>query len=257
MPVPGYIQSPLWDGHTPYAAGLDSWTTLHVPRGSVVLFNFTQISWIDCGASTRLYVYQGGREARHLVKTHWCHYNLPAPAIYNQTLHLHFRTGIINHFGDKGFRLSFGLHSVPRVLQKVDDSTHLVQDEFGETEFYERNNVWNCSVPFWEDYASYFPCNARWNCVRGEDEVDCPYNNYSMCDVGQVWVGRSCYKLDHRHYKRWKDAALRCIERGGALASLNTPDEWEMVQRYLPLRVYSSSWIGLKSFDAHASLMYS
>ena len=251
----GYIQSPLWDGHTPYSTGINSWAVLHVPRDFVVTLNFTDMSWQDCMPNTTLSIYQGGQNTRQLVKIHKCSSRMPALAMYNKTLHLNFITGIGNRLDDKGFRLNYALHMQARVLRKIDGRVGLLQDEFGEADFYELENLWNCSVSFWEDFASYFPCNGRWNCVNGEDEALCPHTNHSLCDLGQVSFGGSCYKYVHKHFERWKDAALGCTERGGALASLNTAGEWKIVEHYLHWQHVDKVLIGMKSFPAYTNLM--
>ena len=248
--VAGYIQSPLWDGHTPFATGLDSWAVLPVPRDSVVILSVTEISWVGCWTETTLSLHHGGRDERHT-----CQSSVRAVAIYDKTVHLHFRTGILNHFNNKGFKLAFSLHTLPRILQRASGNIQLVQDRFGDTDFYQRDNLWNCSVPFWDDFILHFPCNARWNCVNGEDEAHCPYTNHSMCDIGQIWIAESCYRHVHKHFPDWMDAAVGCNQRGGALASLQTVDEWETVKTYLAQVDGTSSWIGMKSFDAYSGMM--
>ncbi|KAK7485640.1 hypothetical protein BaRGS_00023089, partial [Batillaria attramentaria] len=105
---------------------------------------------------------------------------------------------------------------------------------------------WNCSRWFWT-FRRHFRCDFRQDCVNGEDERDCSYKNHT-CGEGWVLLEGKCY-LYVRDKQRlsWNDASAACHDRGGYLASLNTPDEYLAVVRFLAARSDGDVYIGLQS----------
>ncbi|KAL8624323.1 hypothetical protein ACOMHN_044754 [Nucella lapillus] len=251
----GYVQSPLWDDHTAYATGLDSWAEVEIPKAYGMMMSFSHLSLLTCHAS--LDIYQAGRDSAHFRTRVKCSKTLAAPAVYNQTVHLHFRSGQHNRKLGKGFRMTYTLVPLFELLQKVDvKGTRLVKDSFGQDGFYDKENLWNCSVSSWKEFVSHFPCNGRWNCVSGEDEQHCPYTNDDLCGPGQLWTNDSCHQLFAMEDScSWNQSSVICKQKGGQLSSLNSLYEWGIVARHLALKNKQNVFFGISTFSLSTSLI--
>ncbi|KAL8612895.1 hypothetical protein ACOMHN_034972 [Nucella lapillus] len=237
---------------TAYSTGLDSWAQVEVPKGRGMMMSFTQLSLSTCEAT--LDIYQAGRHSTHLRTRLRCPKRYIPPFIYNQTVHFHFRTGERNEFLGRGFRLVFTLHSLSKLLQRASKGTRLVKDRFGQDDFYDKDNLWNCSVSSWGEFIPHFPCNAKWNCVSGEDEVHCPYTDEDLCGPGQLGTKDSCHQLflDPGIYF-WNQSSLACMQKGGQLSGLNSAEKWGMVSRYLTLKHQQYAFFGISTFPVYTS----
>ncbi|XP_070198786.1 relaxin receptor 2-like [Littorina saxatilis] len=75
------------------------------------------------------------------------------------------------------FSLAFSFHQPDTVLPtRIDDG------------------VWNCSgVVNWTEVQVHYPCDVRRDCLGGEDEARCPYNNTEVCGTEGLLVSGRCY----------------------------------------------------------------
>ena len=178
-------------------------------------------------------VFLGGKTASHSAGK-YCG-SKPSVKQYNEAIHIRFVSGTANAYS-RGFRIQFAYRSWK--LKKI------------------RDELWNCSVPtFKQDYASYFPCDGLLNCVHGEDERDCPYTNTKECGIGQWWLGGRCYEYVVDTVTTWPRASLACQERGGYLVSLNSPEEWRVLEDMLSRVQTGDMYVGLRSFSQGVSKM--
>ena len=139
----------------------------------------------------------------------------------------HIRTGSI------GFRFFFSFHDRSVLPSRLQDGR------------------WNCSVPHWADFQAHFPCNMETDCVHGEDEQDCPYNNVSRCGAGAISLGELCYfYVISETDVTWNDAMDMCDRNDAHLASLGTPKEWNDVMDLLTVRE-AAAYLGLRSANLH------
>ena len=213
---------------------MDSWATIRLPSNHEAIIHFLNFD-IPFGDCDRHFVelVVGEKAASNTVKK-YCE-GLPSVNIFDKDVHVHFVSGTMNK-NCKGFRLQFTFRSW--ILKKVSD------------------DLWNCSVPtFKEDYEIAFPCNGQLNCLHGEDEENCPYTNTSECKTGQWWLAGRCYEYVDEPVRTWTMASAECRKRGGALVSLNTPEEWDTVDSMLAFRAAGDVYIGLKSFGPNVPLM--
>ena len=222
----GYVQSPLWDGKRAFPTAIDSWATIRLLGHRQAVVQFLNLDFA-LGACHDQFVelFVGGKSAVHSAGKYCA--VLPGVEAYSEDVHVHFFSGAVNR-KSKGFRLQFVFRRW--ILEKVGD------------------DLWNCSVAtFKEDYGSFFPCDVKPNCLRGEDEENCPYTNTSECQTGQWWLAGRCYEYVDEPVSTWTKASAECRKRGGALASLNTVGEWKTVRSMLAQRSAGDVYIGLKS----------
>ena len=108
---------------------------------------------------------------------------------------------------------------------------------------------WNCSVPEWSEFDPHFACNLVAECVGGEDENGCPYTG--RCGLGKLSILDGCYELVHSSEKlTWAQTNDICIERGGHLVALNTPEERREVLKVLDMMITDPLFpLGLRSTD--------
>ncbi|KAK7476237.1 hypothetical protein BaRGS_00032513, partial [Batillaria attramentaria] len=103
-----------------------------------------------------------------------------------------------------GFTLQYSIHKAPAVPQRLD------------------SGQWNCSVPYWRDFAKHLNCNMVVECVGGEDEVMCPRPS---CGKGGILTGGRCFVLFKSVRKiTWFDATARCEARGMRIGHVDTPE---------------------------------
>ncbi|KAK7502550.1 hypothetical protein BaRGS_00006125 [Batillaria attramentaria] len=236
-PAGGYIQTPGWDGKSTYPTNMDTWAQVKIPTGHSVLISFQAV---DLDFKARLILYLGGysTEDSIIIKTSL----IPLPFLYdrskpwiNDTMEItaHFSSDYDQLTKVTGVRMLFSFHNNTALPEQLSDGK------------------WNCSVPYWDDFRHHFLCDFKQDCDNGEDERQCLYKNHT-CGEGWVWLEGKCYLyVRDKQYLTWYDASVACQDRGGYLASLNTPDEYLTVLRFLQARadsdVYSNVYVGLRS----------
>ena len=135
--------------------------------------------------------------------------------------------------GRLGFRFFFSFHNRTALPSRLQDGR------------------WNCSVPHWADFQAHFPCDLEADCVRGEDEQDCPYTDVSRCGAGAISLGESCYfYVISKNDVSWNDAMDTCEKLHAHLVNLNTPTEWNDVIQVLLVRE-AAIYLGLRSASPH------
>ena len=138
----------------------------------------------------------------------------PATNVYVQ-----FRSG---NSQKTGFRLHFSIHNESATLNNV------------------TSVLWNCSVPYFNDFRLHFPCDMVPQCVDREDEVHCPYTT-DTCGPGFVTLGGRCLfydnVLDDSAATSWRKLDFVCGQRGGRLASLRSRQDHQRLIQYLEPRI--------------------
>ena len=108
---------------------------------------------------------------------------------------------------------------------------------------------WNCSVGHWPDFKGHFAhiCDMEPDCLHGEDEHDCPYNQTS-CPPTDFSAGSRCFRLVFPNSTiSWLQAEGVCRWAGDySMAALHSPRDWEdMERRLIKLRVHYA-YLGLR-----------
>ena len=121
-----------------------------------------------------------------------------------------------------GFRLYFSIHKESATLTNIKPGV-----------------LWNCSVPYFNDFRLHFPCDMIPQCADKEDEAHCPYTT-DTCGLGFVTLGGRCLLYDAILAPlgaSWRQLEFVCGERGGRLASLRSRQDHDRLVQYLEDRV--------------------
>ncbi|KAL8562965.1 hypothetical protein ACOMHN_004657 [Nucella lapillus] len=172
----GYVQTPGWDGQTPYFSLMRSCVTVTAPQHAVVFVMFIVMA-ISRRTGAELDIFPGRCVAnpdRNTLRTFvpWRAWGmrLPDALIFPDYFNVpdKTRTGPLSfRFSSKhvymplaGPRIRFSFHprhSKPRVV-KVENRVR-----------------WNCSEGLWPELAQHFPCDLTPQCAESEDEARCFY----------------------------------------------------------------------------------
>ena len=224
----GYIQTPGWEAHSLYPQNMDSVVLVDVPLKHQVMLTILHINLTGkrarCDTSrVTLRLYKGSiREGNKFWQCGQLEnfgYALkrkllpPATNVYVQ-----FRSG---NSQKTGFRLHFSIHNESATLNNV------------------TSVLWNCSVPYFNDFRLHFPCDMVPQCVHREDEVHCPYTT-DTCGPGFVTLGGRCLFYDTVNgpsAASWRQLEFMCEQRGGRLASIRTRQDHQRLIQYLEVRI--------------------
>ncbi|KAK7494969.1 hypothetical protein BaRGS_00013848 [Batillaria attramentaria] len=233
-----YVQTPGYDGRTKYPDNVDSWARVDIPANHSIMISFPVFD-VEFPSEygmppDSMEMYLGGKSTDDII------FNsepvTPTPALYGRsaprmngtTLHVHFHSGSTNVRHAIGFKMLFSFHNNTALPEQLS------------------NGTWNCSVPYWDDFRDHFVCNFKLDCFNGEDERGCLYKNHT-CGEGWVLLRGKCYVyVTHEQSLSWYDASDACKERGGYLASLNTPNEYLAVMHFLMARADSDVFVGFQ-----------
>ncbi|KAK7501680.1 hypothetical protein BaRGS_00007111 [Batillaria attramentaria] len=237
----GFVQTPGWDGQTPYQPLVDSWARVDVPKHHVVMVTIVNLDSVVQFEHVTLYAgnttddHRVWRTEHSYSTSHF--YHSPAPRVLNTSaLHVHFNSKA-GFSGKTGWRLHFSFHNHSFLPQQLNDGR------------------WNCSVPHWTDFQQHFPCNLVSDCDGGQDEAACPYST-GHCGQGRLTAGGKCllYVTSQRSIT-WEEAAKECLRRDARLASLKTPEEWRDVISLLEWGHPDYVYIGLRTSSARLPQM--
>ncbi|XP_058889912.1 macrophage mannose receptor 1-like [Acipenser ruthenus] len=73
------------------------------------------------------------------------------------------------------------------------------------------------------------------------------------CDPGYLLFGDSCYHFESDFAKNWQDAKQQCLNDGGDLASIHSPETLS----FLTAHMSGSSWVGLNDKQAEGTYVWS
>ncbi|KAK7485638.1 hypothetical protein BaRGS_00023087, partial [Batillaria attramentaria] len=231
----GYVQTPGWDGRSTYPDNTNIWLLIRFHKRTTVMVSFQAF---DLDISNDFMAVDFNGSCPFNFSEHYqADAATPPQFLYNCEnnswskfgMYVYFRSDCGNNGYFTGFRMLFSIHTPRALPEQLPDGK------------------WNCSVPYWFTFQHHFRCDFRQDCVNGEDERECFYKNHT-CGEGWVLLEGKCY-LYVRDKQRlsWNDASAACHDRGGYLASLNTPDEYLAVMRFLAGRSDGDVYIGLQS----------
>ncbi|KAK7475463.1 hypothetical protein BaRGS_00033282, partial [Batillaria attramentaria] len=234
-PAGVYVQTPGWNGRDIYPDNMDSWARVDISADHSVMITILELSVNFDRAVFDMYIGGKSTTAINLVlRANWgttphFFFDRRAGWMNGTSLHVHF-VSIPLIFGQfTGFQMLFSFHNDTALPKQLSVSK------------------WNCSVPYWDDFRRHFQCDFKQDCVNGEDERDCLYKNHT-CGEGWVLLEGKCYLyVRGKQHVTWNDASAACHERGGYLASLNTPDEYVAVMRFLAALTDVAVYVGLRS----------
>ncbi|KAL8570215.1 hypothetical protein ACOMHN_029915 [Nucella lapillus] len=222
-PPTGIIQTPGWDGVTPFGLHFHSTVRVDVPADHLTLLTYLHVNYREyissfCGGFLEIYL-EGNRKTPMVCPQHFHQLQ-----VLNSIFYVEFATRkTIVKNGDTGFQILFTFHA---------KACHPHQFADG---------LWNCSVPFWADFKEHLPCNLQQNCAGGEDEEECPYTTPD-CGEGKVEVGGKCYLYIIPSYPIVPEEAMRmCHRKGFYLSPVRTKEDflawvphWTLRRAYQP-----------------------
>lgn len=225
----GYVQTPRWDGQTPYPPFMSDWVKIRVPQQHKVMLSFSHLdlagSIYNCHRDV-VQVYKETLSPSHRLLEVCSNYTIP-PRIIEATM-LYVYLDSWDPDAHSGFKLLFSFHNVSALPERLAD------------------NRWNCSVPHWSDFRQHFPCNLESDCVGGEDEADCPYTS-DVCGQGFARMGQGCVLFVRTPTPvPWPEADMMCESRDMALISASTPEKWDALYNLLAYRPNENVLVGLK-----------
>ena len=224
----GYIQTPGWDGRSLHPEKMDSVVLVEVPPNHRVMLTILHLNLTGhrarCDTSNvTLRLYQDSISEDNMfwqcgqLENH--EYTFKRKLLpLSTSVYLRFWCGNLQK---TGFRLLFSVHEESATLTNVTDI------------------LWNCSVPYFNDFKLHFPCDMVPQCVGKEDEVDCPYTT-DTCGLGFVTLGGRCLFYDTVTgfaAASWRKLDFLCGQRGGRLASLRSRKDFLRLMEYLESQV--------------------
>ena len=216
-PTWGYVTPPGYDGRSGYAGLMDARYTVEVPENHAVMISFQQfylteeVSDLQGNNMCEDYVAiltSRGSSTESQIRTNVCGNTHPVPEVYNQSITLLFQTNSTGY--RSGFKMRFSLHRWPDVPRKL---------TFG---------YFDCSGSDYDSFKEHLHCNMYRECQGSEDEGGhCPFSS-PACN-GSVAVGNKCYTFIDFVIGNmdWAFTEEQCDLRGGSLAMVKTPEEWE------------------------------
>ncbi|KAK7481896.1 hypothetical protein BaRGS_00026922, partial [Batillaria attramentaria] len=210
----GYVQTPGWDGVTPYPSRMDSCVTVIVPEDHSVMVSMVAVYtewWTDfynvhfepeptCDAQMAFTRPASGKVG------------FPFLLLTTPRMYVSFYSNDRNEM--TGFKLLFSFHNFSSTPEQLPSSQ------------------WNCAVPYYSDFQQHFQCSLAVNCVGGEDEWFCP-ESFDACGIKHLSHLTSCYKLVNDKEGCQNDSQLLII---------NSVDEWSILKPFFglhPLQIIS------------------
>ena len=241
-PASGFMTSPGFDAIRPYGPFLDASYNLSIPEEHVVMVSFPYFALIDLpGHFVKLSVVNRDdvvEEEHSHAKTQY----IPPYVFHSATVVVQFVSRNIDNYAElaRGMNLSFSFHPVTAAPRRLD------------------SGLFDCSVSaHYASFEQHVHCNLEPECEGGEDEGGhCPFS--SPACRGWVEAGGKCFfPVDSDGALSWEAAQRGCERRGGDLAMMKTPEEWEA---FWKLYDYGRNWkcvyIGLKLNHTSLTRMY-
>ncbi|KAL8617016.1 hypothetical protein ACOMHN_014187 [Nucella lapillus] len=115
-------------------------------------------------------------------------------------------------------------------------------------------DLFDCSVPHFQDFAHHLNCNLAVNCIGKEDEMNCDYTS-EECGPGHIDAGDKCYTYSRlQRGLSWYEAYSYCLASNQTLVSPSNRQEWEnFVDMTLYGRKVSTVYTGLRTAQATAA----
>ena len=215
-PVSGFITSPGFDVTRPYGPFLDASYNLSIPEEHVLIVSFPHFDlaipphFFPVDDVVKLSVVNPDG----VVEEEYSHNEtgyIPPYVFRSATLVIQFITGNsaswLRH--NSGMNVSFSFHPLSAAPRRLD------------------SGLFDCAVPHYHSFKQHVHCNLESECEGGEDEGGhCPFS--SPACRGLVDAGEKCFlSVDSDDELPWEAARGDCRRRGGDLAMMKTPEEWE------------------------------
>ena len=242
----GYIQTPGWAERIVHPKYMNSVVFVGVPPNYQLMLTFLAVKLagprdrLQCDTfRVSLSLYQGNFSEGNMF---WNYLQLrtKSPALKRKVLppatnlYLQFRC---ERRQKRGFRLYFSVHKESNALTRT------------------AGNLWNCSVPHFNDFKLHFPCDLVGQCLGREDEVHCPYTT-DTCGLGLITLGDRCLTHHTASEGSWRKMAFLCRQKGGQLASLRSRRDQDSLANYIYPQtvVYDFDRVAIGIYTASSSL---
>lgn len=211
--VTGYIQSPGFDNPQRISSySSDTWR-INIPHNNKIMITFLQFSFY--WPHGKVVLFQDFVDMEKTLYSDSCGYigsgDWPRFFVIKTLILLSVSFGPC-------FRMYFSFHNQSRLPQ---------------FEKIESVLIWNCSVPYWNDFRHHLECNWKEECENLEDETDCPYSE-GICPPAQIAASGTCFKFQKLKLPEKTSAPITvleelnrtCAHTGGYLATIDSAEEW-------------------------------
>ena len=242
-PISGFITSPGFDVTRPCVPNLDASYNLSVPGEHVVMVSFPYLDLDDVFNRrdfVQLTVVNPNGTLGELYNLTEANYISPLYVFHSAAIVIRFVSGRSQVWPSKGMNLSFSFHPVAAAPQRLG------------------SGLWDCSVPdYYASFKQHVHCDLQPDCQGGEDEGGhCPFSSPDC--RGSVDAGGKCFlSVDSNVHLSWEAAQTECHRRGGDLAMMKTPGEWEAFWKLYDYgRNWKCAYIGLRLNHTSLTRMY-
>ena len=242
-PISGFITSPGFDVTRPCVPNLDASYNLSVPGEHVVMVSFPYLDLDDVFNRrdfVQLTVVNPNGTLGELYNLTEANYISPLYVFHSAAIVIRFVSGRSQVWPSKGMNLSFSFHPVAAAPQRLG------------------SGLWDCSVPdYYASFKQHVHCDLQPDCEGGEDEGGhCPFSSPDC--RGSVDAGGKCFlSVDSDVDLSWEAAQTECHRRGGDLAMMKTPGEWEAFWKLYDYgRNWKCAYIGLRLNHTSLTRMY-
>ena len=231
----GYITTPGYEDGKNYLADMNTTVQLSIAEDQVILLSFPHFHLENhtvCRYDS-LKLYTVNSSGNFLYKTLCGQQDLPL-MVFNDNVVISFVSDSIIH--RSGFKMLF------TILPKS-NAPRIVHDD-----------LLDCSVAHYEQFAPHVNCNLAVECAGKEDERQCPYSSQE-CQPGEIDAGETCYTYTRLQKElSWYDAYSQCLNMNQTLVNPGSPLAWSNFMRVMSYgRKTSVVYTGLRTSQTPAN----